>query len=140
MGDALLFEQRDHALGKGVLAGSIECCNVLVDDLQADARCWSALPDRRRDWRSSRFLATKSMIACALASARAISALRPPSDFAQIERIDIVLDAEHRRRVDRLALEDALDQLAALGHAEDLRQRPGRLVAFQPLDGARARG
>ncbi len=46
------------------------------------------------------------------------------------ERIDIVLDAEHRRRVDRLALEDAFDQLAALGHAEDLRQRPGRRVAF----------
>ena len=49
------------------------------------------------------------------------------------ERIDVILDAEHGRRVDGLALEDALDELAALGHAEDLRQRPGRLVALEPL-------
>ena len=64
----------------------------------------------------------------------------PPIDFAHSQRVEIVLDAEHRRRVDRLALEDALDQLAALGQAEDLRQRPGRRVALQPLDRARARG
>ena len=42
------------------------------------------------------------------------------------QRPDIVLDREHRGRVDRLALEDALDQLAALGQPEDLGQRPGR--------------
>ena len=57
--------------------------------------------------------------------------------FRPVERVEIVLDAEHRRRVDRLAREDAFDQLAALGHAEDLRQRPGRLVGLEPLDGAR---
>ncbi len=57
----------------------------------------------------------------------------PPTAFAQVERVEVVLDAQHRRRVDRLALEDAVDQLAALGHAEDLRQRPGRRVALQPL-------
>ena len=79
---------------------------------------------------------SRSMTA-ALASARAISASRPPIDFAQLQRVEIVLDAQHRRRVDRLALEDAFDQLAARGQAEDLRQRPGRLVALQPLDGAR---
>ena len=33
--------------------------------------------------------------------------------------------------------EDAFVELAALGHAENLRQRPGRLVAFQPRDRAR---
>ena len=76
----------------------------------------------------------------ALASARAISASRPPMRLRPFERVDVVLDAQHRRRVDGLALEDALDELAALGHAEDLRQRPGRRVALQPLDGARATG
>ena len=38
MGDALFFEQCDHALGKGILAGSVKSRNVLVDDLQAN-RC-----------------------------------------------------------------------------------------------------
>ena len=51
-------------------------------------------------------------------------------DFAHSSAIDVVLDAEHRRRVDRLALEDAFDQLAAAGQAEDLRQRPGRACSF----------
>ncbi len=31
---------------------------------------------------------------------------------------------------------DAFDQLAAIGHAEDLRQRPGRRIGRQPFDGA----
>ena len=55
-----------------------------------------------------------------------------------LQRVDIVLDAQHRRRVDGLALENAFDQLAALGKAEDLRQRPRRLVRLKPLDRARA--
>jgi hypothetical protein len=73
----------------------------------------------------------------ALASARAISAFEPADGLRPVQRVEIILDAQHRRRVDGLALEDAFDQLAALGHAEDLRQRPGRLVALQPLDRAR---
>ncbi len=48
--------------------------------------------------------------------------------FGPAQPVQRVLDAEHRGRVDGLALEDALDQLAAGGQAEDLRQRPGRLV------------
>ena len=72
-----------------------------------------------------------------LASARAISALRPPIDLRPVQRIEIILDAQHRRRVDGLAFEDAFVELAALGHAEDLRQRPGRLVGLEPLHRAR---
>ena len=53
------------------------------------------------------------------------------------ERVEVVLDAQHGRRVDRLAGEEALDELAALRHAEDLRHRPGRRVGLKPLDGAR---
>ena len=48
----------------------------------------------------------------------------PADPFHPVERVDRVGDAEHRGGVDRLAGEDALDQLAALGQAEDLRQRP----------------
>ena len=72
-----------------------------------------------------------------LAFERAISPGRPPTLSAQLQPVERILDAEHRRRVDRLALEDALGELAALGHAEDLRHRPRRRVALEPLDGAR---
>ena len=82
--------------------------------------------------------ATQSASTLVLASARAISALRPPTDLRPVQRVEIVLDAQHRRRVDGLAFEDAVVELAALGHAEDLRQRPGRLVALQPRHRARA--
>ena len=71
-------------------------------------------------------LAAQSASTVKLASARAHQALEPADRLRPVQRVEIVLDAEHRRRVDRLADEDAVDQLAALGHAEDLRQRPGR--------------
>ena len=73
---------------------------------------------------------TQAASAAALASARAISASRPPCSSRPFERPDIILDREHRRRVDRLALEDALDQLAALGQPEDLRAAARRACGF----------
>ena len=124
-------------LAKAACAVGVERGDGRIDDRQADRGVGARRRHRRPDWPSQAMLATKSSITATLASARAISASSPPIDFAQSQRVDIVLDAEHRRRVDRLALEDAFDQLAARGQAEDLRQRPGRLVAFQPLDGAR---
>jgi hypothetical protein len=54
-----------------------------------------------------------------------------------VQRIEIILDAQHRRRVDGLALEDAFVELPALGHTENLRQRPCRLVALEPRHRAR---
>ena len=63
--------------------------------------------------------------------------IEPADRLGPAERVEIVFDAQHRRRVDGLALEDAFDELAARGQAEDLRQRPGRLVGFEPFDGAR---
>ena len=72
--------------------------------------------------------------------ARHAGPCRPPMALRPFQRDDVVLDAEHRGRVDGLAFEDAGDQLAAGGHAEDLRQRPGRRIAFQPLHRARATG
>src|SRR5690606_41227371 len=68
---------------------------------------------------------------------------RPPPrsplyPYTTLFRSEDVFDTEHGRRVDRLALEDALDQLAVLGQAEDLRQRPGRRVGLEALHGPRA--
>ena len=63
--------------------------------------------------------------------------LQAADALCPLKRVEIVLHAQHRGRVDGLALEYLLHELAALGEAEDLRQRPGRRVALQPLDGAR---
>ena len=61
-----------------------------------------------------------------------------PQVLGPAQPVQRILDRQHRRRVDGLALEDALDQLAALGQAEDLGQRPGGLERLEPLDRARA--
>ena len=93
-------------------------------------------PDRGQEWRSRR--ARDEVVEdLGIGVGAGDQRLQAADRFAQFKRIEIVLDAQHRRRVDRLALEDAFDQLAARGQAEDLRQRPGRRVALQPLDGAR---
>ncbi len=57
--------------------------------------------------------------------------------FRPVQRVEIILDAQHRRRVDGFALKNTFVELAALGHAEDFRQRPWWLVAFEPLHRAR---
>ncbi len=59
--------------------------------------------------------------------------------FAPFQAIERIFDAEHRRRVDGFALENAFDELAAFSHLENFGQRPGRGVRFEPCDGARAR-
>ena len=63
-------------------------------------------------------------------------ALQAADAFRPGEGVEIIFHRHHRRRVDGLAFENAFDDLAALGHAEDLRHRPGRRVAFQPRHGA----
>jgi hypothetical protein len=73
-----------------------------------------------------------------LAFARAISAGKPADGLRPVKRQQVILHRQHGRRVDRLTAENPLDQLAALGQAEDLGQGPGRRVAFQPLHRAGA--
>jgi hypothetical protein len=63
---------------------------------------------------------------------------QPANRLRPVKRQQVILNRQHRRRVDRLAHENAFDQLAALGQAKDLGQGPGGRVAFQPLNGARA--
>ena len=62
--------------------------------------------------------------------ARSISAGSPPMDLPHSRPATGILDRQHRGRVDSLTLKDALDQLAALGHAGRFWHRPGGRVAF----------
>src|SRR5262249_26703923 len=57
--------------------------------------------------------------------------------FRPLQGVEIVFNAQHRRGVNGLALEDTFVELATLGHAKDLWQWPSRLVALEPCDGAR---
>ena len=59
--------------------------------------------------------------------------LPPAERLRPVQRVEIVLDAQHGGRVDGLALEEALGELAALGQAEELRQRPRRRVGLKAL-------
>ena len=49
----------------------------------------------------------------------------------------MILDTEHRGRIDGLTLEDAFDQLAAARHTEDFWQWPRRRIAEESLRNAR---
>src|SRR3954451_6411374 len=69
--------------------------------------------------------------------------LRSADEFGQsanrlspAQAIDGILNRQHRRRVDGLALEQSLIELAVLGQAEQLGQGPGWQVAFQASHGA----
>src|SRR6478752_4521782 len=75
--------------------------------------------------------------ACASGASLVIAGSTTFRHTEALERIQIIFHAQHRGCVDGLALEDAVDQLAAFGHAEDFRQRPGRRVAFEARDRAR---
>ena len=62
---------------------------------------------------------------------KAANALRPG------KRVEVILHAQHGRRVDGRALEDLPVELAAFGQPEDLWHRPFGRVALQALDGTR---
>ena len=108
-----LLEQRDDALGEGLLAGVVEAGDRRIDDAQADRGVGARVRDRRQevDRPGSVDDPVGDHLGVGVGArdqrVEAADRLRP------LQRVDIVLDAEHRRRVDRLALEDALDQLAA---------------------------
>ena len=69
---------------------------------------------------------------------RALQRRQAAERFGPLQPVERILDREHRRRVDGLGLEDAGDELALGGQAENLRQRPGRRVALEPRHRARA--
>ncbi len=137
VGDALGLEELGHALDEVALARLVERRDLRVDDPQADrgVRARRRVGDEVLDPRGPVDPGLQRREVGVGAGAGGGEAADP---FHPVERVDRVGDGEHRGGVDRLAGEDAVDELAALGEAEDLRQRPRRGVALQPLDGARA--
>ena len=81
--------------------------------------------------------AIQSNSTAALASARACKDFESADALCPGERVEVVFDAEHRRRVDRHAGEEVVEHAAIFGEAEQLRHRPARPMAREPLDGAR---
>ena len=62
--------------------------------------------------------------------------LEPTDGARPRERIEIILHAQHRRRVDGLSMEDAIDQLATTRQPENLGEWSGRFVALEACDSA----
>src|SRR6516225_6496872 len=111
-------------------------CHRRIDDLQAHRRVGAHRRIAREEfdpWRRRHPIGDHFGIGIGARHQR----LEPADRFRPGERVEIILDAQHRRGVDGLAFEDALVELAAFGQPKDLRQRPGRRVAFQALDRAR---
>ena len=136
VGDALALERRRQRLGETRLPGLGQRRHGRVDHAQAhggvglDLRALGQVGDpggAPHPGVERRGVAVRA----------AHQPVEPADRPAPFQRVDVVLDAEHRRRVDRVALEDALDQLAPRHHPEDLRQRPGRREGQEALDGAR---
>ena len=139
--DAFLLEQRRRSsLANAACASAAAPATAGSTILRQTRGVGARRRIARRGSRPTASARPSRRCALALASARADQALQAADRLRPVQRVEVVLDAQHRRRVDRLALEDALDQLAALGQAEDLRQRPGRRVALQPRHRARATG
>lgn len=131
-----LLDDRDHLLGKGRLRVRRQGGNSRVGELQAHARIGARLRLHGQEV-DPVVLAHELGDDAGIAVGALHQAVEPAHLPGPFQRVDIVLDRQHGGGVDGLAGEDALDQLAARGHAEDFRQRPGRLVAFEPGDGAR---
>src|SRR5580658_1730153 len=121
--DAFLVESRGNAFHESRLSVSSQARDRRVDDLQANRR----IRTRRRiarqkvnPLRARNPIRDHPRIAVGAAAKGGDATNR----LCPFEGIEIVLYAQHRRRVDGLADEDSFDQLATLGHAENFRQRP----------------
>ena len=108
VGDAFLLQQAGERLGERRLFVGRQPRHRRIDHLQAHRgvralarRCW-------RDDATQGVAATQSASALALASERAMVAVEAADRFRPGERVEIVLDAQHRRRVDGLAVRRCL--------------------------------
>src|SRR5579863_1060788 len=135
-GDLLLLDEtRDSLRERGLPVGGKRGDNG-IDELQADAGVRAGFgdpgqeidPRRARDPIGDNFCVR---VGAGEQSLRSTERLRP------LQRVDIVLDAQHRGRVDGLAFEKALGQFAALGKAEELRQGPSGRIGLEAFGGAR---
>ncbi len=132
VGDPLLLDEAGERLGEGRLAVSGQSRHGRIDHLQADAGVRAGRrnasevvdPGRALDPSGERL---RVGVGPGEKRFRAAERLRP------LQRVEIVLDAQHGGRVDGVALEKTFGQLAALGEPENFWQRPCRRIGFQPL-------
>src|SRR5271169_712534 len=134
--DAFLVERRRDALNEGGLCVGRQPADVRIDDFQADRRVRA---QRRIGRQKIDPVGARHPIGDGLGigGGARLQRLEAADRFRPFEGVEIILDAKHRRRIDGFADKDAFDQLAAFGHAEDLRHRPSRLVTFEAGNGAR---
>ena len=111
-----------------------------IDHLEADAGIRSDPEVGGEELHHQGDHRTQSPSAFELASARAIRGVESAARFATDQRVDVILDAHERRRVDGFALENSLNKLAAMGQTEKFWQRPGRRVVLNPFRGTRGSG
>src|SRR4051794_26459341 len=131
VGDLLLGEQLGHVLDEGLLRLGVQRGEGGVGDGEAD-RGWRADLGPRRQEAGPAAALDEGLDHAEVAPGPLDERRQAADALGPGEAVERVLDREHRGGVDGLALEDALDQLAALGEAENLGQRPGGLVGFEP--------
>ena len=137
VGDLLFLERAGQRLGEGRLALGREGGDGRIDHLQAYARVRSGRRNAGEEIDPRRTLDPCGQRA-GICVGPGEQTFRPAQRFRPLQRVDIVLDAQHRRSVDGFAIEKALGQLAALRKSEKLRQRPWRSIGLQPFGRARA--
>src|SRR5512135_1960717 len=59
--------------------------------------------------------------------------------FRPLQRVEVVLNAQHRRSVDSFTSKNSLVELSAFCQTENLRQRPSWLICFEALHRARGK-
>ena len=137
-GDALLLQQSRGGVRRSrpgrrpesaVISGSHHAFRQ-TEVLERDAGSAEARKSILRGLRRPVFQHLQIAVGAAAQFRKAANRSRP------LQRVEVVLDAEHRGRVDGRRFEDFGVELVALLQAEDLRHRPGRIVAFDPRHGA----
>src|SRR5262245_49483228 len=136
VGDALFLQRGGDALDERRLRLGGKFSHRRIDDLQAHrrVRAQRRIPGEEFDPRR-RCHPVGDHFGIGIGARH--QRLEPTDRLRPGERVEIILDAQHRRGVDGFTFEDTLDELAALGQPKDFRHRPGRRVAFQALDCAR---
>ena len=132
---AFLFEERGKLLGEVGLAVVGQGRDARIDHPQAHRGVGADGLGRGQEFHP-RGLFNPGFQHGEVRVGAALQLGQPADRLAPFQGVEIVLHAQHGRGVDRRALKDVEGDLAALGHAEEFRHRPGGRIAFQPGDRA----
>src|SRR6476469_7033017 len=101
--------------------------------LAADASCSS----RERDTISASATSRQTDVLDRIAVGARDERIETANVLRRGKSVEVILHAQHGRRIDGRSFEDLPVELAAFGQPEDLGHRPIRRVALQALDRAR---